>query len=75
MAIIKGQKTKCIYCGGQSDFTVLLRNENEQIVGALYYCEDHRHMIEKMTADVWIGGKKMIKTHITNVPPQILIEN
>lgn len=70
------QKTHCIYCGGPSDFTVLLRSETERIVGALYFCEDHRHMIAKIVGTyTWVGGVQRIKTHITNVPPEILSQN
>lgn len=65
----------CCYCANHSDFTVQLRNESEQIIGVLYFCNDCRHLVDVVSIDLWKRGQVRMKIHITDVPPEPLSQN
>jgi hypothetical protein len=64
-------KTHCVYCKQKSDFNVMVRDENEKVIGAMYCCENCRHLLTRTsTIDVWVGNDRK-KHHITDIPPVI----
>lgn len=67
---------RCVYCSNLSHFTVTLRNEYEYQVGALHFCNDCKHLIEKINGcTMQVYGLRFIKMHITDVPANVVSDN
>lgn len=65
---------RCVYCNGESDFIVKLRNPFEGVVGTLNVCEGCRHLIET-TAPFRFQYRALSKFtdkfRLSDVPPSI----